>query len=175
MPAASDPLKNRPNLNEVLIAWKGPSHPFKKRDKTFYQTVGALTFLFTVIVFFLHEFLLIGVILSIAFVVYVLATIPPFEVEHKVTPLGFDHAGRLFSWNELSAYWFEEKWGQKMIVFHTRLPFPVQVRAVLKSVSQDSLKEIVGKHLLYLEKPPKNWSDSFSTWLSTKFPLDIQA
>lgn len=25
-------LKNQPDLNEVLLYWKGPSHPFKKKE-----------------------------------------------------------------------------------------------------------------------------------------------
>src|SRR3989304_9772352 len=105
MPAdtASSVLKDRPDLNEILLSWKGPSHPFKKRNKIFYQTVAALTFLLVVIVFFLREFMLIGVILSITFVVYAISSVPPVEVEHKITPLGLENAGRLFRWIELAA------------------------------------------------------------------------
>ena len=165
-------LTNRPDLNEVLLAWKSPSHPFKKRNRVFYQTVTALTFLFIVIVFFLHEFLLIGVILSIAFVVYVMSTVEPIEVEHKITPLGFENAGKLFKWIELSSFWFEEKWNQKILVIQTFLPFPGQIRVVVGNTSEDKIRQVVGKYLQYLEKPPKNWVDSASNWLSKKIPLE---
>ena len=101
---SSSALKDKPDLNEILLSWKSPSHPFKKRNRIFYQTVAAITFLLVVIVFFLHEFMLIGVILSVAFVVYVISTVPPVEVEHKVTPLGFENAGKLFRWMELYAF-----------------------------------------------------------------------
>lgn len=174
MPADTTPsaLKDRPDLNETLLSWKSPSHPFKKRNRIFYQTVAALTLLLVVIVFFLHEFMLIGVILSIAFVVYVISTVPPVEVEHKVTPIGFENAGRLFHWIELYSFWFEERWGYKILVISTRLPFPAQVRAVLGEISEEKVKEIVGRYLLYLEKPPKSWADSFSDWLNQKIPLE---
>lgn len=174
MPAQStaDSIKDKPDLNEVLLSWKSASHPFKKRNKIFYQTVAALTFLLVVIVFFLHEFMLIGVILSIAFVVYVISTVPPVEVEHKFTPLGFENAGRLFRWFELYAFWFEERWGYKTLVIQTRLPFPAQVRAVLGEVSEEKVKDIIGKYLLYMEKPPKSWTDNFSEWLNKKIPLE---
>lgn len=177
MPANSVPsaLKNRPDLNEVLLSWKSSSHPFKKRNKVFYQTVAALTFLLVVIVFFLHEFMLIGVILSITFVVYAISSVPPVEVEHKVTPIGVENAGRLFHWIELYSFWFEEKWGYKMLVIATRLPFPAQVRIVLADVSQEKVKEIVGRYLLHLEKPPQNWADSFSEWLNRKIPLEASS
>lgn len=166
-------IKNQPDLNEVLLSWRSPSHPFKKRNRVFYQTVAAITFLLVVIVFFLREFMLIGVILSVAFVVYVISTVPPIEVEHKLTPLGFENAGRLFRWIELAAFWFEEKWGYKTLVMQTRLPFPAQIRAVLsKDTSEEKAKGIIGKYLLHLEKPPKSWTDNFSDWLSQKIPLE---
>lgn len=171
--ATPSAISDRPNLNEVLISWKGPSHPFKKRDKIFYQTVAALTFLFVVIVFFLHEFLLIGVILSVAFVVYVISTVPPVEVEHTVTPLGFENAGRLYRWIELYAFWIEKKWDYTVLIIQTRLPFPPQIRAVITAdIDEKKVKEILGKYLLYLDKPPKSVIDSLSRFLSEKFPLE---
>ena len=169
---AASALENKPNLNEILLSWKSPSHPFKKRNRVFYQTVAALTFLLVVIVFFLHEFMLIGVILSVAFVVYAISSVPPVEVEHKLTPIGFENAGRIFHWIELYSFWFEEKWGYKILVIATRLPFPSQVRVVLHDVTEEKIKEIVGHYLLYLEEPPKNWADDFSNWLNKKIPLE---
>lgn len=171
--APSSALKNRSDLNEVLLSWKSPSHPFRKRNKIFYQTVAGITFLCVVIVFFLHEFMLMGVILSIGFVVYAITSVPPVEVEHKIMPVGFENAGRIFRWIELYAFWFEKKWDYRMIVFQTRLPFPGQITAVLPSeLTDEKVKEIVGKYLLFLEKPLKSWTDSFSDWLSRKIPLE---
>lgn len=170
--AAPSALKDKPDLNEILLSWKSPSHPFKKRNKLFYQTVAALTFLLVVIVFFMHEFMLIGVILSIAFVVYAISSVPPVEVEHRITPIGFENAGRLFHWVELYSFWFEEKWDSKIIVVSTRLPFPAQIRAVIQDKTEEKVKEIVGRYLLYLEKPPKSWADDASDWLTHKIPLE---
>ena len=171
--ATSPSLSNQPNLNEVLLSWTSSSHPFKKKNKVFYQTVAARTFLFVVIVFFLHEFLLIGVGLSVAFLYYVISTVPPVEVEHRITLIGFENAGRLFRWIELYAFWFEEKWGYKTLVIQTRLPFPSQVRVVIAGeATTPRVKEILGKYMLFLEKPPKSWVDNFSNWLSQKIPLE---
>lgn len=175
-PAPTSALSDKPNLNETLLSWKGPSHPFKKRTKMFYQTVAALTFLFVVIVFFLHEFLLIGVILSIAFVVYVMSSMPPVEVEHTITPLGVEHAGRLFRWNELAAFWFEKKWGNTILIIQTRIPFPSQIRAVLTEENQKGrVEDIIGRYLFHVEKPPKTVVDQLSDWLSEKIPLEKEA
>ena len=165
-------VNKRPNLNEILLSWKSPSHPFKKRNKAFYQTIAAMTFLLLVIVFFLHEFLLMGVILAVAFVIYVIYSIPPIEVGHKITPGGIENAGRFFSWNQLSSFWFEKKLNSEVLIIQTHLSYPAQIRIVLNQVKSENVKEIMGKYLIYLEKPPRNFVDNFSNWLGNKIPLD---
>jgi hypothetical protein len=174
MPAdtSKNSIKDQPDLNEILLNWNSPSHPFKKRNRIFYQTVAAITFLAVVIVFFFNDILLIGVILSIAFVVYVISTVPPVEVEHKVTRIGYEHAGKLFRWMELGAFWFEEKWGSQILVIQTRLAFPGQIRSILGEMKKEKVKDIFGKYILFADRPPKNIVDSVSSWLSEKIPLE---
>ena len=59
------------------------------------------------------------------------------------------------------------------MVVQTRLSFPAQIRAVLsEGATKEKAKEVIGKYLLYMEKPPKSWTDNFSDWLSQKFPLE---
>ena len=165
-------IKERLDLNETIIEWKTLSHPYKKRDRIFYQTVIAIAFLLIVIVTLMHEFILIGVILSIVFVVYAISSVPPVEVEHKITPLGFYNAGEFYSWIDLYAFWFEKKWDYKTLVIQTRLSFPGQVRAVVDSAVESKIKEIVGKYLLYMEKPPKSWTENISHFISRIIPLE---
>jgi hypothetical protein len=165
-------LKNSPDLNEVLFSWKGPSHPFKKRNRIYFQTIIAMTLLLVAIVFFLNDFLLIGVILAISFLVYAISSVPPIEVEHKITPMGIDDAGRFFKWIDLSSFWFEEKWGQQVLVIQTHLTFPVQIRAVISKESISTIKDMIGKYLLFHSKPVKSFVDKISEWITAKIPLD---
>lgn len=167
-----DTLKNEPDLNEILLTWKSPSHPFKRRDRMFYQTIAAIVFLLVMIVFFMNDFMLIGVIIAIAFVAYAVTSVPPVEVEHKVTRLGLENAGQFFRWADLGAFWFERKWGYTSLVIQTRISFPAQIRAVVEKLSEEQVKKVMGKYLLFLEKPPKTVVDSFSEWLSNKIPLE---
>lgn len=173
MPTASQTaIARQPDLNEPLLVWKSLSHPFKKRDRTFYQTVFALTFLFVVIVFFLREFLLIGVILSVTFVVYVISSVPPVEIEHKITPLGILYGGRLYPWAQLGPFWFEEQYGQNVLVLHNKIALPGQLRLVVTDVSENKLKQIIGKYLYCMEKPPKTMTDRIADWMRKNFPME---
>ncbi|KKS95655.1 MAG: hypothetical protein UV73_C0015G0030 [Candidatus Gottesmanbacteria bacterium GW2011_GWA2_43_14] len=165
-------LSEKPDLNQVLFSWKSASHPYKKRSRVFYQTIAAFSFLMIVIVFFLHEFLLIGVILSIAFVVYVISSVPPIEIEHKILPIGFDNVGRVFRWEELNSFWFDRRWNQDIMVIQTHYPLQPQLQAVIDSDMRDKLKNLMGKYLLYVEKPPKTAFDKLSEWMMNKLPLE---
>ena len=165
-------LSEHPDLNQTLFSWKSPSHPYKKRGRIFYQTVAAFSFLMIVIVFFLHEFLLIGVILSIAFVVYVISSVPPVEIEHKILPIGFDNAGRVFRWQELSSFWFDKRWNQDILVIQTHYALQPQLQAVIVEKTQEKLKNLLGKYLLYVEKPPKTAVDKMTDWMMEKIPLE---
>jgi hypothetical protein len=169
---ASDVYEKKPDLNMSLFSWHSPSHPFKKRNRIFYQTIAALTFLLVVIVFFLKEILLIGVILSVAFVVYVISTVPPVDVEHKIIPLGFTDAGKLYRWQELVCFWFEERWGFPMVVIQTRIGFPGQVRAVVREEDKSKIKEIIGKYLQFSEKPLKSFGDEVTDWIGKRIPME---
>lgn len=167
-------LAEKPDLNEILLSWESPSHPYKKRSRLFFQTVAAFTLLLVVIVFFLREFLLIGVILSISFVAYVINSVPPINLEHKIMLYGFDHAGRTYRWNELMAFWFETKLNQQILVIQTHYPFQPQIRAVVTGGIKDKIKTIIGKHLLFVEKPPKSFVDKISDWAQGNLPLEAR-
>lgn len=156
----------------TLLKWKAPSRLFKKRDRVFFQTVIALVFLIGMILFLLKEFLLIGVVLAIAFVGYVLATVPPEEIEHRVTVKGFEIAGTMNRWEEISEFWFEEKWGQKILVFQRRFGFPSRIMALLGTQDEKIVKEKINEYLPFRETPEKSWIDSFADWLHKHFPFE---
>lgn len=157
---------------EILLSWKSPSRPFKKREKEFFTTIGAIVFLLAVILVFIKEFLLIGAILALAFVAYVLATVPPEEVEHKITSLGLESAGHFYKWEELLGFWFGEKWGQPVLLVATRLRFPGRLIILTGGQDQEKIKVALSKYLNFRERPEKNWMDDAAKWLAEKVPLE---
>ncbi|KKR33465.1 MAG: hypothetical protein UT63_C0016G0004 [Candidatus Gottesmanbacteria bacterium GW2011_GWC2_39_8] len=172
MPVSIPKTNQEKNLNKILVEWESPSRPFKKRNKEYFQTIAAIVFLMAVILIFAREWLLFGAVLAIVFVAYGLASVPPDLVKHKITQLGVTTSENLFEWHTLGAYWFEEKWGQKAVVIHTRMQFPPQIRLMLGSENEDKLKKIIGKYLPFVDKPPKSWGDRISEWLGKKIQLE---
>jgi hypothetical protein len=155
---------------EVLLSWKSPSRLFKKRDKEYFKNIGAIVFLLIVILVFAREFLLIAAVVSIVFLIYVLSTVPPEEVEHQITSIGIESAGHYYKWDQLAEFWFEEQWGQGMLIVQPLLG--PRIIILLGDQDRGKVRELIAKHIPFREKPEKSWVDNAATWLSKKVPLE---
>lgn len=158
---------------EVLLSWKSPSRTFKKRTKEFYTNIGAIVFLLAVILIFASEFMLVVAVLSIVFFVYITSTVPPEEVDHKITNLGIETAGSYYRWDDMIDFWFEEQWGQQKAVVRPILG--TQIIMLIPNTLQPKLHELMAKFIPFREEPQKSWVDNAATWLSEKVPLEKPA
>lgn len=171
-PAETPVAPQVPKEIKTVLDWKSPARPFKRRDREYFTTIAAIVFLLAVILIFLKEFLLIGVILSFMFVSYVLATVPPEETDHKVTTEGITTGGKSYLWNELKDFYFTQKWGSPILNVNTKLKFPGRLIILLGSQDEKKLKEELGKYLSFRESPQITWMDKAAEWLSKRVQLD---
>lgn len=155
---------------EVYVSWSSPSRLFKKRDKEYFTNIGAIVFLLIVILIFAREFVLIAAVVSIVFLIYVLSTVPPEDVEHRITNLGIESAGHFYRWDTLAEFWFEEQWSQHLLIIRPVLG--VRIIILLGAQEKTKIREVIAKHIPYREQPEKTWVDNASTWLSKKIPLE---
>lgn len=155
---------------EVYLSWTSPSRLFKKRDSEYFRNIGAIVFLLIIILVFAREFLLIAAVVSIVFLIYVLSTVPPEDVNHRITNLGIESAGHFYRWQELVEFWFEEQWGQTMILL--RPIFGTRIIILLGDQDKQKVRESVAKHVPFREQPEKSWVDNAASWLSEKIPLE---
>lgn len=156
----------------TLLSWHAPSRLFKKRDRVFFQTVIALVILIALILILINEFLLIGVVLSVAFVSYVLATVPPQEIENKISKKGIETAGLTNRWEELNGFWFEQKWGQNMVVLDKKVGFPNHVIILLGQEDKKIVKDKLNEFIPFLAPPEKAWVDKAADWLHRHLPFE---
>jgi len=158
---------------KVLFSWKGPIRPFKRRDKDFWTTVLAIIFLISLILFFVKEWFLIAAIISLAFVYYVLSTVPPEEIEYRITTKGVSFAEKSYDWDFLWRFWFSDKYNDRLLNIDTRLAVPGRLSFVIKKEDEPKIKEIMEKYLLHEEAPP-TFFDKASAWLAKKIPLELE-
>jgi hypothetical protein len=158
---------------ETFLAWTSPSRLFKKRDKEYFTNIVAIVLLLTVILIFAREYMFILAVLSIAFFVYVMSTVPPEDVKHKITNLGIESIGHFYRWEELVEFWFDAQWGQTMMVL--RPLFGSRVIILLGDQQKETVQELVAKHIPFREQPEKSWVDNASRWITEKIPLEKPA
>lgn len=158
---------------KTLLAWEALSRPFKKRDRSYYTTIAILVILLVLIAFLAREFLLIGALLSLAFVAYVLAFVPPHHVNYRISTQGITIGEDFYFWHFLDSFWFKESNGSKVLHIQTRLRFPAQLMLVLSSpAEEEKVKKLVARFLPYVEVPYKTWMEKWSEGLQKHFPLE---
>lgn len=176
-PATSDagasPVK-QPEPETTLLKWQAPSRLFKRRDREYFTTIGVLVILLSVILVFAKEFLLVGVVMALAFVAYALASVPPEIVEHTISNKGMRTGGKLYEWEQFGRFWFEEKWKQRMVVVEHLNGFPGQLTLLLSDeLTNDRIEDIIGRYLIN-EKPLPTVLDKAANWLQEKVPLESE-
>jgi len=162
--------KNEEKREEVYLEWSSPSRLFKKRDREYFTNIAAIVFLLSIILVFAREFVLIAAVLSIVFLIYVLSTIPPEEVKHRITNLGIESAGTFYRWEQLFEFWYEEQWGQTLLVLRPLIG--ARVIILLGNQDRNSVREYIAKHIPFREIPQKTWVDNAARWLTNKIPLE---
>lgn len=163
------PRENKDH-EETYAAWSSPSRLFKKRDREFFVNILAIVFLLSVILVFVREFVLIAAVLSIVFLIYVLSTVPPEEVRHRVTNMGIESAGHFYRWEECVDFWFEEQWSQTTLI--VRLYAQPRLIVLLGDQKKEKIREFLTQHIPFREEPDHNWVDNAARWISEKIPLD---
>jgi len=123
-----------------------------------------------IILVFLKEWFAILAVIAFVFLVFVTGKIPPDEVEHKITTRGIITGGKEFHWEQLGRFWFEEKYGQKILCVEN-FTFPRVLIMLVSQPDEKKLKDILSDYLSQ-ETPPKTWMDKASQWLTTKISLE---
>lgn len=156
-----------------LLVWSSPNRPFKKRNKEYYSTIAMIVILVSLILFFAGQFLPIAVVISIAFVSYVLASVPPEKSHHRVTTYGIHTDQQFYYWEEMGRFWFTSKFGQEMV--HVEVAkFPGTMTLLLGNQEKEPLKKLFMKYLIH-ETPLPSFLDKAADWMQEKIPLDRES
>src|SRR3989344_5926301 len=151
--------------SKTIIFWKSPVRVFKARSRQYFVKVGFYGLIFILAAIAFGEFVLVGVILAVIFLVYVLASVAPETIEHRITNMGIVSGGRAFLWDDLDSFWFDKKGDDRLLVVQTKLHFPSRLIIILTTVSERGLLDILEKHLHYHHGPVHTLFDKWAIWL----------
>ena len=153
-----------------LFSWHAYARPFKKRNREFFTTILAVAFLLSVIFFTIGGVLPVVVIISLVFLVYVLSSVAPEQVEHKITTRGVVFVGKTYLWEELTRFWMAERFGSELLIVETTR-LPGRIEFVIGSEDREKIKEIMQEYLVNEEAAP-TFLDKAASWLSKRIPLE---
>lgn len=159
---------------KILFEWEALERPYQKKDKEFWTTVLSILGLVSLILFFVKEWFLIAALFAIAFLYYVLTTVPPQKGKYKISTRGvYISQSQRFDWEVLRRFWFDEKWGHKVMHIETWMNFPRIISLVVTAEDEKKLLETIKKYIPQEQSSP-NSLDKFSAWLTKKFPLEAK-
>lgn len=162
----------KPVPEMLVLEWKAPSRPYKKRHQRYFSTILVIALLISLILFFAGQFLPIAVVISVVFLVYVQAVVPPTDLTNRITTYGIRIDSEIYYWQELGRFWFEEKFNQPQVVIEMAR-FPGRISLVLsEDVTKKQVKDILSDVLMF-ERPPLTQYEKIAKWLEKKLPLDM--
>jgi hypothetical protein len=157
---------------ETLLEWTAPGRPFKKRTKQYFLSATLIALLVEVILFLFSEYILMLVVISLVFVAFVLATVPPKDFKYRISSEGITIEDRFFLWQELYDFYFRTRDGYKTLHIRTQAYLPGELILTLENVSEDKIKHALIPYLPFREFVKPTFIDKAAEWLSKNFPLE---
>lgn len=153
-----------------LFTWTAPARPFKRRSRKFYVTIFSIVGIISIILFIAEGVMPVVLLVSFIFLFYVLSTVPPENIEYKITNKGIKIAGKETEWVNIVRFWFAEKSGGEVLVFDTATLYG-RIELVINPELKDGLRKVISPYVPYEEMPP-TLMDRFVSWIAKKLPED---
>jgi hypothetical protein len=157
---------------ELWYSWVAPARVFRPRmSKTYLRNLILLFVLIVLLLIFVNGFALLIVVLSIIFLMFVLANVPPLKTRHTITNYGIYAHDKFYSWDlRGQRFWWEEDSGQKYVVVEIKV-FPYRLIMLAGPEANEQAIEAALSEALIKQKPPEDGVDKFVSWIRNTFPL----
>lgn len=157
---------------KTLLTWRAPGRPFKKKTKEFYLNGLLIIVLVEIIALLFHQYLLMLVVLSLAFVTFALRTVPPHDFHYRISTEGITVEDHFFLWQELYDFYFKRRDGTDVLHIRTESLIPGELTLTLGDMSREHIKSVLLPYLPYREVIRKTFMEKSGDWLSRNFPLE---
>jgi hypothetical protein len=157
---------------ETILEWTAPGRPFKKKSRQYYLTSLLIVFLVEIILFLFSEYMLMLVILSLLFVAFSLATIPPSDFKYRISSEGITIEDHFFLWQELYDFYFKKREGVDVVHVRTHSFIPGELTLTLGKIDREHIKSALLPYLPYREIIKPTFMEKSGDWLVRNFPLE---
>ena len=163
-----------PDFSEqLLFTWVSPERAFRPRlSKHYKRNLILILVLIVLLLAFVQQLALLIVTLSLIFMAYVLANVPPHKIRHTITNYGVYSHERFYPWLERGKrFWFEKSNGQEQVIFEMQR-FPYRVVLLVGHPRNKKCIQEVFSHYLVCQKPAPTDIDKLIDWWQKHFSLE---
>lgn len=159
---------------KTLLSWTAPGRPFKKRNKEFYLSSLLIMLLVETVLFLFSQYLLMLVVLSLVFLAFALATVPPHNFHYKISTEGIIVEDHFFLWQELYDFYFKKRHDMDILHIRTHALLPGELTLTLGDVGKEHIKTILLPYLPFREFVKPTFMEKAGDWLAKNVPLERQ-
>ncbi|MCL4419007.1 hypothetical protein M1146_02785 [Patescibacteria group bacterium] len=171
-PEARSDQTSSPHEIKTLLAWTAPGRPFRKRGKQYYLTSLLIMLLVEIILFLFSQYLLMLVVVSLVFVSFALATVPPRDFHYRISTEGITIEDHFFLWQELYDFYFRKLDGVDILHIRTHAFIPGELTLTLGDLDKDHVKTVILPYLPFREVIRPTFMENSGEWLARNFPLE---
>lgn len=161
-----------PHEVKTLLAWHAASRPHRKRAREFYVNSLLIIIALEVILVLFKEYMLMLVILSVAFVTYALSVTEPDPLYCRISTEGIAIDDHYYLWQELYDFYFKHRSGQDVLHIRTKAYLPGELILVLGEVSKEHIQQVLLAFLPYREVVHRTFTEKAGEWVVESFPLE---
>lgn len=155
---------------KVLLEFEAYDRPHKVWTKEFYSSVIVIAFLVSIIFYFIEGIMPVLVIWALVFMLWAMAKTEPRMITTTLTSWGLKSGERTFRYEEMNSFWFETKWGTRLLRINLAV-MPWHLVVVIDPGKEAEIKSLFLKKVIY-EEPVSTWADRAMKWLGQKMPLE---
>lgn len=123
--------KSSNELIKTLYKWDAPERVFVARTKDWFLKVSMIFLFIILFLAFMGEIILIILAISLVFLIFIMATVPPESVAHEITTKGLKVSGKFYKWSALDSFWFTKKYDFVLLNIDTNLSMPSRLILLL--------------------------------------------
>ena len=160
---------------KTLLSWSAPGRPYRKRGKQFFLTAILICFLLEVILFLFSQYLLMIVVVSLLFLSFSFAIVPPKNFHYRISTEGITIEDHFFLWQELYDFYFKRREGVDVLKVRTHSFLPGELSIPLGDLDKAHVRSVMLPYLPYRELIKSTFMEKSADWLVKNFPLERPA
>ena len=161
---STDVVEERVDLGpkEVYMTWESLTSVQDKRgiDKSHIRAFTIIGIFVGLLLLIMQEFFIILIIGSLIFFTQAILRMNPENVKYEISSHGISIGDTMYYWNQLVRFFFIQRENTEAVAVDTTLGFPGRIFMPFQGVDKGKLKEILEKHIHFLESEPKTFLDN---------------